>query len=143
MQFQSTLRIVKHLIRQVNNPIGEGKYYRKALTDGTFVGLPVTMTAKEEEVIELDGTIFGLKWASANTKSYIDCSISDDDAWIFSYIPDITFAEQGLGGFKYITEESVEKDNNVVYHYQWDRDFGCKHFLLKVKMKIIHRLELV
>ena len=34
------------------------------------------------------------------------------------------FAEQGLGGFKYITEESVEKDNNVVYHYQWDRDFG-------------------
>lgn len=109
---------------KVNNPIGEGKYYRKALTDGTFAGLPVTMTAKEEEVIELDGTIFGLKWASANTKSYIDCSISDDDAWIFSYIPDITFAEQGLGGFKYITEESVEKDNNVVYHYQWDRDFG-------------------
>lgn len=95
-----------------------GTYVRAA--DGN--GIPVVL--QEEPQAETDGEILGVKWASVNTRSYIDCATWDDDAYYFSYIPGISLAEQGLS-VKHVDQNIINPNNNpYAYHYQWGRNFG-------------------
>lgn len=75
--------------------------------------------------VEVDETIFGLKWAPCNTRSWIDAVKYNDDIYVHSYIPTIPLAEQGIT-FIYDSERTIftDTENPVAYHYQWDRDFG-------------------
>lgn len=69
--------------------------------------------------------IFGLKWAEANTRSWIDAVTYNNNAYFHSYIPDVPLKEQGIE-LIYDNGRTVftNLENRNVYHYQWDRDFG-------------------
>ena len=90
-------------------------------------GVIVKMEKKEKPIS--DGKLFGLKWAPANNRSYIDAVTYNNDIYTLTYIPEVPFAEQGLGEFHYISgdiDKFVGEKNPYFYHYQWDRDFGFK-----------------
>lgn len=100
-------------------PMEAGKYYRNGADGNQF---SVTMVGEETPIS--DGKFFGIKWAEVNDRSWIDCSLYDDNAFYFTYIPGIQLAEQGLD-VKYTSEDMVKGTNNpYVYHYQWGRNFG-------------------
>ncbi|MDE6522783.1 MAG: fimbrillin family protein [Muribaculaceae bacterium] len=103
-----------------------GEYVRAFdTTNSTESGVTVEMKKKQKPID--DGKLFGLKWAPANSRSYIDASPSYSTVSTFTYIPEIPFVEQGLGDFDYISgdkDKFVGENNPYFYHYQWDRDFG-------------------
>lgn len=92
------------------------RYFAAGLGEGQEV-----VMSKDEEPIVLDGSIFGITWAPVNLRSWFDCD--GTDGYLYSYIPTVPFAEQGI---TLNTNETVfsDTDNPYVYHYQWDRDFG-------------------
>lgn len=115
----------------------DGKEYQGALPAATIkrgaylnrqgAGIPVQMSPLVTEV-ELDGSIFGTKWAPSNLRSYIDASPYDlDHILSFSYIPGVPFAEQGLDNLKYVSASVANPENNAFsYMFQWNRPFGFK-----------------
>lgn len=88
-------------------------------------GIPVKMSAENTDV-ELDGTIFGYNWASANLRSYMACSPTDVNYMAtFSYIPGVSLDDQGMGDLKYVPSSLTDPNYNATaYMFQWNRHFG-------------------
>lgn len=120
---------------KVNNPIGEGKYYRKALTDGTFAGLPVEMIKNEEQPNNPGntGSWGGEDLPPAWHRENISL-ISKADGWTLNV--STKFAES-YGGFGYyvgydhngivngmLTSKNNNRIDSSAIFYQWGRWLG-------------------
>lgn len=90
---------------------------------GDKVGVPVEMK-KVSVKPTIDGSVLGHMWAPANNRSWIDATPSNDDAYLITYIPTVSFTEQDIQ-LAYSQETMFsDTDNPYAYHYQWGRDFG-------------------
>lgn len=98
--------------------IAASKFLRKSQEMGVQVQM------EEVKQVELDGSILGMMWAPCNNRSWIDCTLYQDDAFLFTYIPTIPFAEQGISMTYNNSTVFSDTDNPYAFHYQWDRDFG-------------------
>lgn len=82
-----------------------------------YVEITFTQEGKKEETP-------ALLWAPANTRSWVDATKYNADAYILSYIPTIPLKEQGIKLVYSNKEIFLDTDNPYAFHFQWDRDFG-------------------
>lgn len=111
-----------------------GEFVRK---NNNGDGVNVEME-KVAAAVASDGKILGVKWARINDRSWVDCDWNHDDAFFFSYIPEVPLINQGIK-INY-TGNNIENGtvNPYVYHYQWGRNFGFaasnQYYLYDIKL---------
>lgn len=115
---------------KVNNPIGEGKYYRKDLQDGTYAGLPVLMEPKKEEEQPNNPGNTG-SWGGPDTDmNFVRGNVTwttDEDGWLVN-----CRNAAHTGGFgTYVTYKNNAIQNGLLsskgttaYFFQWGRWLG-------------------
>lgn len=82
-----------------------------------YVEITFTQKGKEEETP-------ALLWAPANTRSWVDATKHNNNAYILSYIPTVPLEEQGIKLVYSSKTVFSDTDNPYAFHFQWDRDFG-------------------
>lgn len=118
--FSVTIGEVEYAGSLIRSIINASDFYRDGTDNNN--GVPVKM--KPTVTPTIDGSIFNLMWAPCNTRSWIDWAYNNEYAYLISYIPTIPFKEQGISLHYDNSLVFTDTDNALVYHYQWDRDFG-------------------